>query len=83
MNKLGIGVLTASILILGGIGTAQEAYAGSVNSNNGPVGAVGVDYIQPDTTELLLAGMQTNLAWIIPVSLSAVGIGAVLIRKKF
>ncbi len=81
MNKLGIGVLTASILILGGIGTAQEAYAGSENSN-GPVGAVGVDYFQPDTTELLLAGMQTNLAWIIPV-LAAAGIGAVLIRKKF
>jgi len=79
MNKLGIGVLTASILILGGIGTAQDAYAGQIA---GPVGAVGVDYIQPDTTELLLAGMQTNLAWIIPV-LAAAGIGAVLIRKKF
>ena len=79
MNKLGIGVLTASILILGGIGTAHEAYAGG---EPGPVGAVGVDYIQPDTTELLLAGMQTNLAWIIPV-LAAAGIGAVLIRKKF
>ncbi len=80
MNKLGIGVLIASILILGGIGTAQDAYAGQIG--NGPVGAVGVDYIQPDTTELLLAGMQTNLAWIIPV-LAAAGIGAVLIRKKF
>jgi len=43
---------------------------------------VGGDYFTLDTTAMLLAGVQTNLAWLIPV-LSAVGIGAFLIRKKF
>jgi len=27
--------------------------------------------------------LQTNLAWIIPVAVSTVGIGAFLLRKKF
>jgi len=31
---------------------------------------------------LLLAGVQTNLAWIVPLTLSAVGIGVILVRKK-
>jgi len=43
---------------------------------------VGGEYFTLDQTALLVAGLQTNLAWIIPV-LSAAGIGAVLIRKKF
>jgi len=43
---------------------------------------VGGEYFTLDTTALLLAGMQTNLAWIIPV-LAAAGIGAVVLRKKF
>jgi len=43
---------------------------------------VGGEYFTLDTAALLLAGMQTNLAWIIPV-LSAAVIGAVLLRKKF
>ena len=45
-------------------------------------GGVGGEYFTLDTTALLVAGLQTNLAWIIPV-LSAAVIGAVLIRKKF
>jgi len=44
--------------------------------------SVGGDYFTLDTTALLLAGMQTNIAWIIPV-LAAAGIGAVVLRKKF
>jgi len=43
---------------------------------------VGGEYFTLDSTALLLAGVQTNLAWIIPV-LSAAGIGAVVLRKKF
>ena len=43
---------------------------------------VGGDYFTLDTTALLVAGIQTNLAWIIPV-LSAAVIGAVVLRKKF
>ena len=43
---------------------------------------VGGEYFTLDTTALLVSGVQTNLAWIIPV-LSAAGIGAVVLRKKF
>ena len=43
---------------------------------------VGGEYFTLDTTALLVAGVQTNLAWIIPV-LSAAVIGAVVLRKKF
>jgi len=44
---------------------------------------IGGEIIPIDTTSLLLVGFQTNLAWIIPVVLSAVGIGVILVRKKF
>ena len=44
---------------------------------------IGGELLPIDTTALLLAGFQTNLAWIIPVALSAVGIGVILVRKKF
>ena len=44
--------------------------------------AVGGTIFPIDTTALLLAGMQINLAWMIPVALSAVGIGVFLVRKK-
>ena len=43
---------------------------------------VGGEYFTLDTTALLLAGVQTNLAWIIPV-LSVAGIGIFFVKKKF
>ena len=50
---------------------------------NGGNGGIGGKLLSLDTTALLLAGVQTNLAWIVPVALSAVGIGVILVRKKF
>jgi len=44
---------------------------------------IGGELIPLDTTTLLLAGVQTNLAWMIPVALSAVGIGIFILKKKF
>jgi len=44
---------------------------------------IGGNIIEIDTTSLLLAGVQTNLAWMIPFALSAAGIGIFLVRKKF
>ena len=44
---------------------------------------IGGEIIPIDTTSLLLAGVQTNLAWMIPIALSVVGIGVILLRKKF
>jgi len=45
--------------------------------------SVGGEILPIDTTALLLAGVQTNAAWLIPVVLSVVGIGVILLRKKF
>ena len=45
-------------------------------------GGIGGKLLPIDTTDLLLAGVQTNLAWIVPVVLSAVGIGIFVIRRK-
>jgi len=44
---------------------------------------VGGEYLPLDTTALLVSGVQTNLNWIVPVALSAVGLGFILFRKKF
>ncbi len=44
--------------------------------------AVGGELIPIDSTALLLAGAQMTTSWLIPVLISAVGIGLVLVRKK-
>ena len=44
-------------------------------------GVIGGEIIPIDTTALLLAGVQTNAAWMIPVIVSAIGIGIVIARK--
>ncbi len=42
---------------------------------------VGGELFPIDTTSLLLAGVQTNLAWMIPAIVAAIGIGIVIARK--
>jgi len=44
---------------------------------------IGGTVLPLDTTSLLLAGMQTNLAWMVPLALSAAGIGVFILKKKF
>ena len=49
------------------------------------VGAnIGVDaeYITPDTTALLLAGVQSISMWMIPVVLAGIGIGVFVIKRR-
>ncbi len=46
-----------------------------------PVSAVGGDIIPLDTTMVLLAGTHAVAVWMIPVIVSAIGIGIVLARK--
>ncbi len=43
---------------------------------------VGGELIPIDTTALLLAGVQTNAAWLIPVVLSVLGIGLFVVSRK-
>jgi len=43
--------------------------------------AVGGDLIPLDTTMVLVAGTQNTAAWMIPVIVSAIGIGIVIARK--
>jgi len=66
------------IASLGGIGSSKNTGLALVHE----IG-VGGELLPIDTTALLLAGMQINLAWMIPVALSAVGIGIFLVKKKF
>jgi len=44
---------------------------------------IGGELLPINTTALLLAGVQTNLGWIVPVVISAVGISAFLVKRKF
>ncbi len=46
-----------------------------------PTPTVGGELIPLDTTSLLLAGAQYTAAWMIPVIVSAIGIGIVIARK--
>jgi len=46
-----------------------------------PFNAVGGTMIPIDTTSLLLAGTQMTASWMIPVIVSAIGIGIVIARK--
>jgi len=46
-----------------------------------PSPAVGGELLPIDTTALLLVGSQMNAAWMIPVIVSAIGIGIVIARK--
>jgi len=48
---------------------------------NSPTMAVGGEFIPLDTTMVLVAGTQTTAAWMIPVLVSAIGIGIVIARK--
>jgi len=43
---------------------------------------VGGELLPINTTALLIAGLQLSAVWMIPLAVSAIGIGAVLIRKK-
>jgi len=43
--------------------------------------AVGGEFLGVDSTALLVAGVQMNAAWMIPVIVSAIGIGIVIARK--
>ena len=43
--------------------------------------AIGGDMIQMETTSILAAGAQYSMAWMIPVLVSAIGIGIVIARK--
>jgi len=46
-----------------------------------PIQTIGGELIPLDTTMILVAGTQTTAAWMIPVLVSAIGIGIVIARK--
>jgi len=54
-----------------------------VSADKLPIPAVGGTMVPIDTTALLLAGVQSISMWMIPVVAAGVGIGFVLVRKKF
>ncbi len=46
-----------------------------------PSSVVGGHMIPVDTTSLMLAGAQYTAVWLIPVLVSAIGFGIVILRK--
>jgi len=48
-----------------------------------PLIKVAGELLQIDTTALMISGISTSAVWLLPVVVSATGIGLVLIRKKF
>jgi len=66
----------------GGPGQFSGEIFGSVVDDPLPCKPIGGVIIPIDTTALLLAGVQTNAAWLIPVVLSVAGIGIFLVRRK-
>jgi len=62
--------------------SGENGHVGGVDSVRFElVSPVGGTMIPIDTTSLLLAGAQMNAAWLIPVIVSAIGIGIVIARK--
>jgi len=51
----------------------------TIEDDNKPVGG---ELLQIENTALLLAGFQTNLAWIVPVLLAGAGFAAFKLRKR-
>ena len=64
------------ICVVGSV-NAYDVDAGAENA-----GAVYLFDLSHDRTALLLAGVQENAAWIIPL-VTAVGIGLILVRRKY
>jgi len=48
-----------------------------------PLIKVAGELLQIDTTALMISGISTSAVWLLPVVVSAAGIGIVLVRKKF
>jgi len=63
------------------VGAPAEPRAGSAYIFGEVSTAVGGELIPLDGTMVLLAGAQTSVAWMIPVIVSAIGIGIVIARK--
>jgi len=67
----------------GGGGVARAGFVLVVTAEIVDSRAIGGEIIPIDTASLLLVGFQTNLAWIIPISLSAVGVGIYLTKSRW
>jgi len=83
------GISTLSAANLAGF-LAGQTYINVHTVNNGPgeirgqvicPSAVGGEFIGIDSTMVLVSGAQYTVAWMIPVIVSAIGIGIVIARK--
>ena len=64
------------------VSTSQDSKGlGASNFNHLPELVVGGEFIGIDTTAVLVAGSHSLVAWMIPVIVSAMGIGIVIARK--
>ena len=61
---------------------SQAQNFGDIIIASSPGAAVGGELLPLDTTALLLAGVQMNAAWIIPVVAAGIGIGVFVIKRR-
>ena len=82
-DLVSINVGSGAALVVGAGGTVLDstlgglAFAQSCEDDS----AIGGEILPISTVSLLLAGMYSGFAWILPAALSAIGIGALVIRK--
>ena len=64
------------------VSTSQDSKGlGASNFNHLPAIAVGGELILMESTMVLVSGAQYTASWMIPVIVSAIGIGIVIARK--
>ena len=68
-------------VLMSGNHVLVNAYGDDTGAKN--AGSVYLFDLSHDPTALLLANVQASIAWIIPVVVSAVGIGLVLVRRRY
>jgi len=77
--------LGLSPALLGSLGIGADSFGDGISTGSivalPRVSAVGGDIVPLDSTMVLVAGTQTTAAWMIPVIVSAIGIGIVIARK--
>ncbi len=78
-----IGQNSATYSQIGGFTNGGGSLAGLAfdTACDGEPSAIGGDILSINIASLLVAGMQTGFAWILPLVISAAGIGALVIRK--
>jgi len=81
-NDVGSFTNHNTINFIAGGGSQAGVLIGVITEDPEPCPKIGGELLPIDTTALLIAGFQTNAIWMLPIVMSAVGIGAFVLTKK-